>query len=274
MKRLDSCRKLTTPYPMLRVMHRILPPDYCGPVFVWDIDKTYLDTRFSQLKHLFRIPLEFGVDKKEVPGAAHLLQGLRKGPGGRDHRPLYFVSASPHQIRKSIEKKMLLDGVEFDGITFKDPVKVLMRGQFDQLKEQTAFKLSALLLLLKDLPAGAEMVLFGDDAEKDALIYSLFADIAAGRLESPQLDETLLSLGVRKEYAVALAQLASDLPCREATRLIYIHLTRCPDGSSISEFGPSIIGYPTTAAAARHLLEQGYLSEQSAADVAATCLRA
>ena len=254
---------------MLRIVHRELPPDYVGPVFVWDIDKTYLDTRFSQLKGLLRIPFEFAVDKREIPGTRELLVGLRSGPSGREHLPLFFVSASPYQIRRSVEKKMLLDGVEFDGITFKDPLKALRRGQFDQLKHQAAFKLSALMLLVQELPAGAKLYLFGDDAEADALIYCLLADITAGRLAGAGLAKALLGLGVRTEYAGHLTSLADELPVREALAGIYVHLVRYPSGESIREFSTRVVGYDTVCAAAAHLAGLGLLSAQALSAVQA-----
>ena len=259
--------KISTPYPMVRLSHRALGPYYAGPVFVWDIDKTYLDTRFSQLKHLLRIPFEFGIDKRAIAGTRELLHGIRQGPGGREHFPLYFVSASPPQLRKAIEKKMLLDGIEFDGITYKNPLEVLKRGQFDQLKEQVVFKLSALVLMYADLPDGAEYHLFGDDVERDALIYCLFGDLAAGRLRGDRLAATLESLGARREYAVALAEAAEGLPMREAVQGCYIHLTRCPEGESIADFGPAVTGWPTAAAAAGHLASLGLLADEGAEKV-------
>src|SRR4051812_48106233 len=101
---------------MVRVIDRVPEAGARGAGFVWDIDKTYLDTRFSQLKGLAGIPFEFGIDKRALPGTVELPRGLRDGPTGREHRPLYFVSASPPQIAPAIERKMLLDGVEWDGI--------------------------------------------------------------------------------------------------------------------------------------------------------------
>lgn len=251
--------RLDAPYPMLRIAHRSVDADYCGPVFVWDLDKTYLDTRFSQLRHLVKIPLEFGVDKRAVPGTPALLHGLRDGPGGRAHRPLFFVSASPYQLHRTIARKMLLDGVEFDGITYKDPLRVLLRGHVGELKHQLGFKLSALLLLFRDLSAGSEIYLFGDDAEQDALVYCLFADVAAGRLRGRRLADTLTRLGVRAPYQGALVALCGTLPAREAVSGVYIHLVRCPDGSSVRDFGPRVVGFPSAAGAGRHLHGRGLL---------------
>ena len=131
------------PFPMVRKIQRALDPEYVGPAYIWDIDKTWLDTRISQVKGMLKIPFEFAIDKRALPGTTALLHALREGPTGREHRPLYFITASPPFIRKSIERKMLIDGIEFDGITFKDQVEVFRRRQFKSLREHTAFKLGA-----------------------------------------------------------------------------------------------------------------------------------
>src|SRR5687767_10422110 len=109
---------------------RRIPSDYRGDVLVWDIDKTYLDTRFSSWRGLAAIPFELAIDKEALPGAVPLLRALRRGPGDRTALvPLYFVSGSPPQLRRVIERKMILDGVEFDGITFKDQLGLLRSGR-------------------------------------------------------------------------------------------------------------------------------------------------
>lgn len=253
-------QKLSAPYPMVRVMHRQLGPFYEGPVYVWDVDKTYLDTRFSQLKHLLRIPFEFGVDKQAVAGTVELLKGLREGAQGSQYRPLFFVSASPPQIRGAIERKMLLDGVDFDGITYKNAAVVLRRLQFDQLKEQVAFKLCALSLLFKELPEGARLHLFGDNAEKDQAIYSLFAKVASGACRGTDLHARLLSEGVRQEYADNAVRLAASLPTRECVDGIYIHLVReqapVPDASCFT--------WSHADSLAARLLSRGLVSQQCA----------
>jgi hypothetical protein len=251
---------IRAPFPLVRKLHRALPDDYRGPAYVWDIDKTWLDTRFSQLRGMLKIPFEFAVDKQAIPGTTALLHGLRDGPTGREHRPLYFITASPPFIRKSIERKMLLDGIEFDGILYKDQVEVFRRRHFDSLREHTAFKLSALLLLARAFPVGTEVYLFGDDAERDPLIYCLFADICAGRLRDASLRATLVHLGVRVGYADDVAVLAGELPARERVRGVFIHLVKDPSGGTLRSYDARVVGYPSATAVARVLCERGLIS--------------
>ena len=242
-----SLERRTTPYPMVRLVHRIPRPDEAALAFVWDIDKTYLDTHFSSLGGLAWIPFEFGVDKRAVPGTVPLLHALRRGRDGQAFHPLYFVTASPHQIRGSVTRKMLLDGVEFDGIVFKDWGRVLLRGGPGRLKEHLAFKLAALLVLAADLPSSTRLHLFGDDAEADPLAYTLFADVAAGRLRGEALRAKLIEHGVRKGTAAPLVEAAERLPAAERVAGIYIRLVRAPDGARIREYADRVIGWPTAA---------------------------
>lgn len=258
---------IRAPFPLVRKLQRTLEVDYEGPAHVWDIDKTWLDTRFSQLKGMLKIPFEFAVDKQALPGTTALLHALRDGRSGREHRPLYFITASPPFIRKAIERKMLIDGVEFDGILYKDQVEVVRRRHFDSLREHTAFKLSALLLLARSFPARTQVFLYGDDAERDSLIYCLFADISAGRIRGPSLRATLAHLGVRKSYADDVADLADQLPARERVRGIYIRLVRDPSGSALAGFDRRIVGWPSAKALAKLLAEQGLLAEGAVARI-------
>lgn len=256
--------RLDEPYPMFRVVQAPVADDWSGAVFVWDIDKTYLDTRFSQLKHLARIPFELGVDKRPVAGAVELLHALREGPDDRAHTPLHFVSASPPQLARAIERRMLLDGVEWDSISYKDPLRLLLRGETHQLKEQIAFKLSAMLLLARDTPPAARFHLFGDDVEHDALVSCLFADVMAGRLRGEPLRLRLAEAGVHEPYARRLTSLADELPAREAVAAVWIRLERDRTGRWLSRYPASVHAYETASALVEPLLERKLISRAHA----------
>ncbi len=235
--------RIEAPYPMQRIVHRRLPPDYEGPVFVWDVDKTYLDTRFSQLKGLLRIPFELAVDKRPIPGVPELLHELRRPLPGGPRRPLFFISASPPQLAGPVTERMVQDGVEFDGITFKDVPALLRQGRVGQLKEQVAFKVSALLRLADDLPPGARLHLFGDDYEHDDAAYALFADVLAGRVRGFDLEQALRRAGAARRYAQALATWAGALPERDHVEGIWIRLVRDPQGGRIAQSPPLVRGW-------------------------------
>ena len=263
--------KLKAPYPMARSNQRSLPRDYDGPVFIWDIDKTYLDTNFHSLTGLLKIPLELGIDKKAVTGAPELLHALRDGRSGRENAPLYFISASPHQIRKSIERKMLLDGVAYDGISFKDPLSAVKKLRFDEIKNQVPFKLSALLLLTQELPVNAKWYLFGDDAELDAQIYSLFADMVAGRLQSKELEEILDAFRVRKRQIDNILKTLRGIEKAERVKGVLIRLTKPDQTHKFESLDPRILGWASPASCVNFLLEQKLIGDLEAQKVLDKC---
>lgn len=167
---------------------------------VCDIDKTYLNTKFSTWKGLARIPFEWAIDKKPIPGMVPLLRGLRRGvETGHAAHPLFFVSGSPPELRSVIERRMVMDGVEFDGFLFKDQIGCLKRGRIRALTQQVAYKLYALTELWQDVSDVERVVMFGDDVEDDPFIFSLFRRILLGEIEEGTLRDALSAKGVLKE---------------------------------------------------------------------------
>ncbi|MCA9513696.1 MAG: hypothetical protein KC635_02025 [Myxococcales bacterium] len=260
-------------YPLDRTNERTYADDFDGRIYVWDIDKTYLASEIDSLRGLLAIPLEFAIDKRNVAGTATLLRGLRRGVAPRgltQSNPIYFVSASPPQLRSVLQRKMLIDGVEYDGITFKDQVALVRKGRFGALREQIGYKLSALLLNRRDLPWTARESLFGDDSESDALIYSLYGDVVAGRLRGDLLVRTLLKNGVRDEVARYAAGLADGMPEREMVELIFINLENRTNPERFAGFSTRLIPCSDTFQMALRLFEAGHISEESTLNVART----
>jgi hypothetical protein len=228
-------------YPLSVVDQRSLPSDFADAVFVWDIDKTYLATRFSSAKYLARIPIEFAVDKRAIPGMPQVLRGLRRGPGQHFAcAPLYFVSASPPQLRRVIERKMLLDAVDYDGITFKDWSATLRQLRPGRLRDHVGFKLAALLDARRRRPLAQEY-LFGDDFEKDAQAYSLYARVLAGTLHGAALADELTNARVRDDDIACIQAMRDRLPDRLGTvDRVFIHLERNSAPSDFDPYGPLI----------------------------------
>ncbi|MFC1610239.1 phosphatase domain-containing protein [Myxococcota bacterium] len=212
-------------YPLSVDDQRDFAEDFTGTVHVWDIDKTYLSTHFSSLEGLARIPMEFAVDKRAIPGMPEILRGLRRGSGkGFACVPLYFVSAGPPQLRKVIERKMLLDGVEHDGIIFKDWLATLRRLRPGRLREQVGFKLCALLTGRQRRPLAKEY-LFGDDTESDAEAFHLYARLIAREVAGEQVEAAMADLEVAHDdqrFARALLEQLPE-PLGSVGR-IFIHL--------------------------------------------------
>ncbi|MEE8409222.1 MAG: phosphatase domain-containing protein [Myxococcota bacterium] len=229
-------------YPLRVDDQRDFAADFEGRVFVWDIDKTYLATGFSSLKGLSRIPVEFAVDKRAIPGMPEVLRGLRRGPGpGFACAPLYFVSASPPQMRRVLQRKMLLDGVEYDGIIFKDWVGVLTGLKPGRLKQQAGFKLCALLTGRQRRPRSREL-LFGDDVEQDAEAFDLYARLVSGEVEGDAAEEAMTEVGIADDDRACIRDLlASTSPGTGDVERIFIHLERGTSPTYFERFGRRVV---------------------------------
>lgn len=218
-----------------RSNQRTLDPGYAGDLFLWDIDKTYLDTHFSSLRGLAAIPFEFAIDKETVPGAVPLLRALRRGPGERAGvLPLYFVSGSPPQLRRVVERKMTLDGVQFDGITFKDQWGLVRAGRPKGVKEQVGYKLRALLLYRIEIPGPSRWYLFGDDAESDADVFTLFGEVCAG-LRGEALSSRLRQSGVHPDDVKNVHEICEQVPVTDdPVERVFIHLYNRSDPARLT----------------------------------------
>jgi hypothetical protein len=234
-------------------------------VYRWDLDKTYLRTEFDTVRDLFLRAFERAKDKHTVPGAAALLREIRAtSPQG-----LYILSGSPEQMRRVLEAKLRLDGIRWDGLTLKPSLRNLMRGHFKFLKDQVGFKLGALLSSRELLDAQTDEILFGDDAETDAFIYSLYADLCAGRIGLDVLAEVLDQAAVTPEEAPRLLRLAGKLPRRDHCLRIFIHLDRMSALDPFVTYGPRVCPFYNYFQPAVVLLEMGAIDAKAALRVAA-----
>jgi hypothetical protein len=206
--------------------------------FRWDLDKTYLRTDFDSLRSLVRTALEKPSDKRAFPGAPALLRALRAA-GGEAHR-ISIISGSPQQMRKVLEAKLALDGVEYDEFVLKPNLGNLLRGRFRALRAQVPYKLPALLRSRAAHAAPAE-TLFGDDAESDAIVYCLYADIVAGKVENEVLDKILEVGHAYEDQRVETLALLEDVPRGDVVRRILIHLDRRSPTGQFERFGERLV---------------------------------
>jgi hypothetical protein len=234
-------------------------------VYRWDLDKTYLRTEFDTLRDLLSRAFEKAKDKHTVPGASALLREIRATrPAG-----LYILSGSPEQMRRVLEAKLRLDGVTWDGFTLKPSLKQLLRGHFKFLKDQVGFKLGALLSSREVVPEDTDEILFGDDAETDAFVYSLYADLCAGRVGAEVLTQVLERAAVRTEEIPELLRLAGRLPRRDHCLRIFIHLDRISSLDPFSEYGLRVCPFYNYFQPALVLVEMGAIEAKAALRVAA-----
>lgn len=224
-KRMSSRRR--GEFPLDRTDTRQIPPDYQGLVVTSDIDKTYLDTHFSSLRGLLRTAFESAEEKQAIGGMIPLLRALRYGLQEQDEKtPLYFVSASPPQMRDVLEQKMQLDGIEYDGIAFKNQLRLLRHRRWKQIRHHVLYKLTALLLNRDARPpeANVQEILIGDDSETDSDTYLLYAKLLEGNVSEEECLEKLEELGATDKEKERILPLMLQHDNSRVIR-IYIHRT-------------------------------------------------
>jgi len=203
------------------------------------LDKTYLKTDFDTLKDLIKTAFQGPADKANVPGSAELLRALRMDAGG--NAQIYFISGSPRQMKGVLSKKLKLDGVDFDGFVLKDNLGNLLRGRFRALKEQVGYKLPALLKARSQTMPGSKETLFGDDAERDAFVYSLYGDLLAERIEPSTLESVLDLAGVYPDGRDAIYSGLDQLQAVDPVERIIIHLDRKSPPIRFDAYGPRVV---------------------------------
>jgi hypothetical protein len=243
-----------------------------SPTFIarWDLDKTYLRTDFDTVRDLVRTAVERPDQKRTVPGAATLMREL-----GRAGAEIHILSGSPEQLRSRLEQKLRLDGARWASLTLKPNLENILRLRFRALRGQLGYKLPALLLrrcelVSQRLPSGALLreVLLGDDAEADAFVYSLFADVCAGTVSGEVLAEVMRKGGAYEDTIADAVRFAGYVEKGPVVTRILIHLDRQSSPSDFRLFGPRVVPFYNYLQAAFVLHEDGFIPAKSVLRVA------
>jgi hypothetical protein len=233
-------------------------------IYRWDLDKTYLRTDFSSFRALLRTAFEKAEEKQNVPGTVALLRELRAG----GQSGIFFISGSPREMRRVIESKFRMDGVEVDGLILKPNLQNLLRGRFRALREQVGYKLPALLEERSGVEAGTPETLFGDDSEADAFIYSLYSDLLAGRVGVDLLEEVLRRAGVYPDDLQRTLDLTAAIVKDDPVRRIYIHLDGRSPPARFNRYGRRVVPIYNYFQGALVLFSDGVLGSGSVVRVA------
>jgi hypothetical protein len=243
-----------------------------APPFIarWDLDKTYLRTDFDTLRDLVRTAIERPDQKRTVPGAASLLREL-----GRAGVEIHILSGSPEQLRSRIEQKLRLDGARWASLTLKPNLQNLLRLRFRALRGQLDYKLASLLARRCELPrqrdkdgALVREVLLGDDAEADAYVYSLYADVCEGRVAAGMLAEVLRRGRSYEDAILRALELVNQVDKGPVVQRILIHLERQSSPSDFRVYGDRVVPFYNYLQAAFVLHEDGRLPARAVLRVA------
>lgn len=241
---------------------------FSGAVHItrWDLDKTYLRTEFDTVRDLVRTALERADEKRTNPGAATLLREM-----SRSNVTIHILSGSPEQMRRRLEDKLRLDGIRWDSFTLKPNLQNMLRFRFRALRDQLGYKLPALLAsrtALGEEGAGVKETLFGDDAEADAFVYALYADIMSGRAGEELVNAIFERGRVYEdvvEEAIRNVRMIKGAPVVER---ILIHLEQQTAPRDFDVYGSRVVPFYNYLQAAFVVHEDGRLSAESVLRVA------
>ena len=227
----------------------------------WDLDKTYLRTEFDTLRDLVRTALERADEKRSHPGAAALLRELQSA-GVEVH----VLSGSPEQMRRRLTAKLQLDGIRFSSLTLKPNLQNLMRLRFRSIRGQLGYKLPSLLQMRVSVDAGVHETLVGDDAEADAFIYALYADVSAGKVDVATMEAIMIRDRCHPEE-IEDAMRAASLIEREGMApfvdRILIHLDQQTPPGDFAPFGERLAPFYNYFQAALVLHEDRRISAEA-----------
>jgi hypothetical protein len=241
-------------------------------VYRWDLDKTYLHTDIDSVRGLVKSALEPARAKRAIPGAPALLRELaRERPGWRPR--IFILSGSPTQMRPVLEQKLRMDGVRFDEFILKDNLANLKRGRLRAVRGQFGYKLPQLLRGRIGLGAAVRESLFGDDAEVDALVYSVYADAIAGRIGPTELSRLLAAAGAYPDHIVDALAALRQVALADGVDRIFIRLDRGRPLTAFEPLGTRVIPVRSWFEAALVLYGAGELTAEGVCRVrAATAL--
>lgn len=233
-------------------------------VFRWDLDKTYLKSEFDSFSDLVKSAMESASDKQAFPGARALLRALSREHGFR----ICIVSGSPTQMRRVLAAKLALDGIEHSEFVLKNNLRNVVRGRFRALRSQIPYKLPTLLASRSNLIGTPPETLFGDDAEADAIIYALYADILAGKVGAGELERVLLAARAYDDEIDRTLRLAERVARDDSVQRILIHLEARTPTASFAKFGRRVVPIFNYFQAALLLYADGVLTARQVLFVA------
>jgi len=135
------------------------------------------------------------------------------------------------------------------------------------------YKLQALLQLRLRLNEDVRQVLWGDDSESDAVIYNLYSDLCARRLEEREVREVLKSFRVMGEQTEMILDLQRQLPKHDPVEKIYINLEVDTDPEYYIKFGRRTVPTYNTFQIAVDLMQDGRLNSEAIIPVARDLLK-
>jgi hypothetical protein len=144
-------------------------------------------------------------------------------------------------MRQVLAAKLALDGVEYDEFILKNNLKNILRGRFRAIRAQIPYKLPALLESRSGTPPAPSETLFGDDAEADAIIYCLYADLLAEKIGLSDLERILAAARAYPDETERALTLARRVPKGDAVHRMFIHLDKRSPPQGFRRYGRRVV---------------------------------
>jgi hypothetical protein len=217
-------------YELVRLVDRrhcdgTIHGEVAQPAFdiICDIDKTYLETEFDSVVDLARTAMEDSRAKVTVFGAREVLLAARWAKGSPPNG-LHFVSSSPPQLRRVLEAKLAMDGLDWTSDTFKNQAYNLRKRRLSLLRHHVAYKTLAILSIMEDRGEGGRYVMIGDNAESDPLVYSGVARLLTGRITVDEFQQHLVNAGAQDFETDQIMPLARKVHGKGSVAGIFIRM--------------------------------------------------
>ncbi len=216
---------------------------------------------------------EKSFQKKNIPGTSTLVFSLkenwRKNPdvSGTEF-PIFFITASPPQMEEQIREKMKIDKILPRGIFFKDNLKNIYPNRWRYFNRQVGYKLQALMQLRACFKEEITQVLWGDDSEMDATIYSLYSDICSHRWKDEELLHLLGHFNINKRQSEMIFDLQDQCLNHDPVEKVYINLALDTDPEYYLKFGRRVLPIYNSFQTSLDLFQDGRLKEAHVLKVA------
>ncbi|GAK95474.1 hypothetical protein JCM19294_2256 [Nonlabens tegetincola] len=179
----------------------LIPKETSSYGIISDIDDTIMHTGVTSfLKMRVAFNTFFKNYDRRVPlkGAASLYQLLHRGMGGNDHNPMFYLSNSPWNLYKYLEKFLDFHGFPKGPILLRD-----FPTPWDRTpKLKRPHKAHELLNILKHYP-DLKFILIGDSGEHDADYYKEVAQQFPDRILAIYLRSVKHSKKMARVKAIA-----------------------------------------------------------------------
>ncbi len=229
---------------------------------ICDIDKTYLETEFDTVVDLARTAMEDSRAKVTVFGAREVLLAARWAHGSPPNG-LHFVSSSPPQLRRVLQAKLAMDGLDWTSDTFKNQAYNLRKRRLSLLRHHVAYKTLAILSIMEDRGPGGRFVMIGDNAESDPLVYGGVARLLEGRVSVDDFQQHLVNAGSQDFETAQIMPLARKVHGTGTVAAIFIRMVPGTSGHKpfTTEPGvwPPMSGFKSFFEVANGMVESGVL---------------